>query len=154
MVATDSFKNIPASGGVSKQTIDLGGKTVTKNLVGVIRKLVTKASSGPVLIESDKGIKVILGVRNLRPVYAVAAFPTQDVIGLCFEVDEKIFGSMTKSIKGTDDGTPYTMKYIPSRDIKGEYGVDVRYGIMSGMDPNRAIIALLGNLQCSRFEHQ
>ena len=67
----------------------------------------------------------------------------QDVIGLCFEVDEKIFGSMTKSIKGTDDGTPYTMKYTPSRDIKGEYGVDVRYGIMSGMDPNRAIIALL-----------
>jgi hypothetical protein len=67
----------------------------------------------------------------------------QDVIGLCFEVDEKIFGSVTKSIKGTDDGTPYTMKYVPSRDIKGEYGVDVRYGIMSGMDPNRAIIALL-----------
>jgi hypothetical protein len=80
VVATDSFKNIAASGGVSKQTIDLGGKTVTKSLVGVIRKLVTKASNGPVLIESDKGIKVILGVRNLRPVYAIAAFPTQDVI--------------------------------------------------------------------------
>ncbi len=64
-------------------------------------------------------------------------------IGLCFEVDEKIFGSIQKTIKGTDDGTPYTLKYIPSRDIKGEYGVDVRYGIMSGMDPNRAVIALL-----------
>jgi hypothetical protein len=66
-----------------------------------------------------------------------------DLASLCFEVDEKIFGSMTKQIKGTDDGTPYTMKYVPSRDIKGEYAVDVRYGIMSGMDPNRAIIALL-----------
>ena len=66
-----------------------------------------------------------------------------DLTSLCFEVDEKIFGSMTKQIKGTDDGTPYTMKYTPSRDIKGEYAVDVRYGIMSGMDPNRAIIALL-----------
>jgi len=66
-----------------------------------------------------------------------------EMVSLCFEVDEKIFGSVTKQIKGTDDGTPYTMKYIPSRDIKGEYGVDVRYGIMSGMDPNRAIIALL-----------
>jgi hypothetical protein len=66
-----------------------------------------------------------------------------EMVSMCFEVDEKIFGSMTKQIKGTDDGTPYTMKYIPSRDIKGEYGVDVRYGIMSGMDPNRAIIALL-----------
>ena len=67
----------------------------------------------------------------------------EDLIGLCFEVDEKIFGSVQKTIKGTDDGTPYTLKYIPSRDIKGEYGVDVRYGIMSGMDPNRAVIALL-----------
>jgi hypothetical protein len=66
-----------------------------------------------------------------------------ELVSLCFEVDEKIFGNMTKTIKGVDDGTPFTMKYTPSRDIKGEYGVDVRYGIMSGMDPNRAIIALL-----------
>ena len=67
----------------------------------------------------------------------------QELVSMCFEIDEVVFGSMTKTIKGTDDGTPYTMKYTPSRDIKGEYGVDVRYGIMSGMDPNRAIIALL-----------
>ena len=67
----------------------------------------------------------------------------EELVGLCFEVDEKIFGSITKTIKGTDDGTPYVLKYTPSRDIKGEYGVDVRYGIMSGMDPNRAVIALL-----------
>jgi hypothetical protein len=66
-----------------------------------------------------------------------------DLVSVCFEVDEKVFGSITKTIKGQEDGTPYSMKYIPSRDIKGEYGVDVRYGIMSGMDPNRAIIALL-----------
>jgi hypothetical protein len=66
-----------------------------------------------------------------------------DLASLCFEVDEKIFGSMTKEIKGVDDGTPFNMKYIPSRQIDGNYGVDVRYGIMSGMDPNRAIVALL-----------
>ena len=66
-----------------------------------------------------------------------------ELVSLCFEVDEKMFGSMTKEIKGVDDGTPFNMKYVPSRQIAGEYGVDVRYGIMSGMDPNRAIIALL-----------
>jgi hypothetical protein len=66
-----------------------------------------------------------------------------DMVSLSFEVDEKVFGNMVKTIKGSDDGTPYTLKYTPSRDIKGEYGIDVRYGIMSGMDPNRAIIALL-----------
>jgi len=66
-----------------------------------------------------------------------------DLVSMCFEVDEKVFGSMTKEIKGVDDGTPFNMKYVPSRQIAGNYGVDVRYGIMSGMDPNRAIIALL-----------
>jgi len=66
-----------------------------------------------------------------------------DLASLCFEVDEKIFGDMPKEIKGVDDGTPFNMKYIPSKQIAGNYGVDVRYGIMSGMDPNRAIIALL-----------
>ncbi len=66
-----------------------------------------------------------------------------DLLGLCFEIDEKLFPNVQKVIKGSEDGTPYVLKYTPSRDIKGEYGVDVRYGIMSGMDPSRAIIALL-----------
>ena len=66
-----------------------------------------------------------------------------ELIGICFEVDEKIFGNSVKEIRGVDDGTPYTMKYVPSRAINGDYTVDVRYGIMSGLDPNRAVIALL-----------
>jgi hypothetical protein len=66
-----------------------------------------------------------------------------EVIGLCFKVDEKIFGNKIKEIRGIDDGTPYSMKYVPSKIINGDYTVDVRYGIMSGMDPNRATIALL-----------
>jgi hypothetical protein len=80
---------------------------------------------------------------QVRAAQAQFARLFNDLISLCFEVDESIFGSIPKEIKGNDDGTPYSMKYVPSRDIKGEYGVDVRYGIMSGMDPNRAIIALL-----------
>jgi hypothetical protein len=67
---------------------------------------------------------------QIRSAQAQFARLFTEVVSLCFEVDEKIFGS-------------FSMKYIPSRQIAGEYGVDVRYGIMSGMDPNRAIIALL-----------
>ena len=66
-----------------------------------------------------------------------------ELIAVCFEVDEKIFGNSVKEIRGVDDGTPFTMKYVPSRAINGDYTVDVRYGIMSGLDPNRAVIALL-----------
>ena len=80
---------------------------------------------------------------QVRAAQAQFARLFMELVSTCFEVDEKIFGSITKEIKGVDDGTPYNMKYTPSKDINGNYGVDVRYGIMSGMDPNRAIIALL-----------
>lgn len=63
-----------------------------------------------------------------------------DMISLAFEVDEKLFGATEKTIKGSDDGTPYVLKYKPSKDIKGDYTVDVQYGLMSGLDPNRALI--------------
>ena len=66
-----------------------------------------------------------------------------ELISFAFKVDEKIFGNTVKEIRGNDDGMPYTMKYIPSKDIAGDYSVDVRYGIMSGMNPNNAIVALL-----------
>ena len=66
-----------------------------------------------------------------------------ELVSICFEADEKLFGNKIKEIRGIDDGTPYTMKYVPSRAINGDYTVDVRYGIMSGLDPNRAVIALL-----------
>ncbi len=80
---------------------------------------------------------------QVRAAQAQFARLFMELVSLCFEVDEKIFGSIQKEIKGVDDGTPFNMKYIPSKAIAGEYGVDVRYGIMSGMNPNNAIIALL-----------
>ncbi len=80
LVASDSFKQIPPGGGRSIKTIDIAGKTVTKNLKGSIKRLVTDASPGSVMIDASKGLTLTLGVRNLRPSYAIAAFPTQDVI--------------------------------------------------------------------------
>ena len=80
---------------------------------------------------------------QIRAAQAQFARLFTELVSMCFEVDEKIFGNMTKEIKGVDDGTPFNMKYVPSKQIAGEYGVDVRYGIMSGMNPNNAIIALL-----------
>jgi hypothetical protein len=66
-----------------------------------------------------------------------------ELVSICFKVDEKIFGNTIKEIRGIDDGTPYTLKYNPAKAINGDYTVDVRYGIMSGMNPNNATVALL-----------
>ncbi len=40
-------------------------------------------------------------------------------------------------------GTPFEEKYTPSKDIDGNYTVDVTYGFAAGQDPARAIVALL-----------
>ena len=66
-----------------------------------------------------------------------------ELIAICFKVDEKVFGNVIKEIRGVDDGTPYILKYNPAKAIAGDYTVDVRYGIMSGMNPNNATVALL-----------
>jgi hypothetical protein len=100
---------------------------------------------------SDASIVTGRGVQALQ-----AGFDTQikaaqsqfarlfvELIGIAFKTDEKIFGNKIKEIRGVDDGTPYTIKYNPAKAINGDYTVDVRYGIMSGMNPNNATVALL-----------
>jgi hypothetical protein len=105
----------------------------------------TRSGNIDASIVTGRGVQALQAGFDTQIKAAQAQFARlfMDLVSTCFEVDEKVFGNMTKEIKGVDDGTPFNMKYIPSRQIAGNYGVDVRYGIMSGMDPNRAIIALL-----------
>jgi hypothetical protein len=147
----DSIMRSANPQGIRRVPLELPPGVFTES--GVLERELRMGARYPETRSGDISASVITG----RGVQALqAGFDTQiraaqaqfarlftDLVSLCFEIDEKVFGSMTKEIRGVDDGTPYSMKYIPSRDIKGEYGVDVRYGIMSGMDPNRAIIALL-----------
>lgn len=62
---------------------------------------------------------------------------------MAFEVDEKLFGSAKKEIRGSDAGVPYSVTYIPLKDIDGDYTVDITYGFAAGLDPNRALVFLL-----------
>jgi len=66
-----------------------------------------------------------------------------EVIALCFEMDEKFWPSRERTIRGTQLDAPYEVTYRPRRDIKGDYTVDVTYGMAAGMDPNRALVFLL-----------
>ena len=105
-----------------------------------VRSGITDAS-----VVTGRGVQALQAGFDTQIKSAQAQFARifSELIGLCFEIDEKVFGNQDKTIRGVDDGTPYVLKYVPARDIKKDYAVDVRYGIMSGMDPNRAVIALL-----------
>lgn len=66
-----------------------------------------------------------------------------EIISICFEMDEKFWPSEKKEVRGVHQGTPFEESYIPSRDISGNYTVDVTYGFASGLDPSRALVFLL-----------
>lgn len=107
-------------------------------------------------IITGQGVQALLGAfdSQIKAGQQVLAQTFEDVISLCMRADEKIFG-YEKTIRGYNDGSPYELKYNPAKDIKGDYTVEVRYGLMAGLDPSRALIfslqALGGDLVSREF---
>lgn len=67
----------------------------------------------------------------------------QDVLMDCFELDQKLWPSTSKTVLGVDNGSRYEITYTPIRDINGNFTCDVTYGLTAGLDPNRALVFLL-----------
>ncbi len=93
-------------------------------------------------IVTGRGVEALMGgfdtqVKTAQTVFAEAL--TQ-VMALCFEVDEKIFKNVRKTVQGMDAGAPFQVEYTPAKDIAGEYIVDVTYGLMAGLNPNQALV--------------
>jgi hypothetical protein len=77
---------------------------------------------------------------QISTAHAMFAEAYTDLIALCFEVEERCWPSFRKTVRGNDNGTPYEVSYSPEKDIKNDYSVDVQYGLMAGLDPNRALV--------------
>ena len=65
------------------------------------------------------------------------------VIELALEMDEKLWGGVTKKIRGKISNAPYEIDYDASVDIAGDYTVEVQYGGVAGLDPNRGLVYML-----------
>jgi hypothetical protein len=107
-------------------------------------------------IITGQGVQALLGAfdSQIKAGQQVLAQTFEDVISLCLRADEKIF-PFEKTARGYNDGAPYELRYNPTKDIKGDYTVEVRYGLMAGLDPSRALIfslqALGGELVSKEF---
>ena len=95
-------------------------------------------------IVTGQGVQALMGGfdTQVKSAQAIFASALKDVISICFEVDEKYF-NFEKSIIGIDAGAPYSIDYLPSRDIKGDYSADVRYGMLAGLNPAQGLIFML-----------
>lgn len=92
-------------------------------------------------IITGQGVQALLGAfdSQIKAGQTIISEVFEDIIKLCFEMDELLFNE-EKSVRGVAQGTPYELTYMPSKDIKGDTSIEVRYGLMAGLDPSRALI--------------
>jgi len=102
----------------------------------------TRTGNSDASIITGRGVQALMGGfdTQIKTAHSMFARAFTELLALCLKTDEKIFGNNEKSLEGIFHGTPYNIKYKPSRDIAGDYTVDVQYGLMAGLDPNRALV--------------
>lgn len=66
-----------------------------------------------------------------------------EALSIALATDEAYFPDVQREVSGNANGVPYKLKYRPSTDIAGNYGLTVEYGLMAGLDPNRALVFAL-----------
>ena len=95
-------------------------------------------------IVTGQGVQALMGGfdTQVKSAQAIFASALKDVISICFEIDEKLF-NFVKTIRGVDAGSPYSLEYSPSKDIKNDYTADVRYGMLAGLNPAQGLIFML-----------
>ena len=96
-------------------------------------------------IITGKGVQALMGGFNtvITTGQQVIGEALRIALNLAFEMDEKLWGGEKRTIRGTVQGSPFEESYVPSKDIAGDYTVDVTYGFAAGQDPARAIVGLL-----------
>ena len=90
---------------------------------------------------TGQGVQALLGGfdTQVKTAQQILADVFEDVITLCFKMDEKLFPG-SKKITATTSGTKHELNYNSRVDINGDYAIEIRYGLMSGLDPSRALI--------------
>ncbi|MGZ6788342.1 MAG: hypothetical protein ACXVGN_00045 [Mycobacteriaceae bacterium] len=96
-------------------------------------------------IITGQGVQALMGtfdtqVQTFQRLFTSAL---EDVMEFAFRMDEAYWGDTKKTRRIKDNGSPRTFTYTPNKDINGEYTVDVSYGAIAGLDPNRGLVFVL-----------
>lgn len=93
-------------------------------------------------IVTGQGVKALMAGfdSQIKVIQSILGEAIGEAISIAFATDEAYFPELTREVSATANGVPYKLKYKPSSDINGNYGVTVEYGLMAGLDPNRALV--------------
>jgi len=105
----------------------------------------TRTGNTDASIVTGQGVKALEGGFNssIQAGQEVLRKFFKDVVRISLKMDEALWSDVDKDIRGQANGTPYSIRYKPSKDINGDYSADIVYGFAMGLDPNRALVALL-----------
>lgn len=96
-------------------------------------------------IVTGQGVQALMGTfdTQVQTFQRLNASALEDVVAFCFEMDERLWGDEKKTRRIKDNGAPRKIDYVPAKDINGDYTVDVSYGAIAGLDPNRGLVFVL-----------
>ena len=93
-------------------------------------------------VVTGRGVQSLMGGfdSQIRTGQAMFSKTFERLVAKALRLDEKLWGNVERTMRGNNDGTPYEIRYRPKKDIKGDHTVDVQYGLLAGLDPNRALV--------------
>jgi len=94
---------------------------------------------------TGQGVQALMGgfdtqIKTAQEIFAIVL---RKVISKCFQTDEHYWPNTSRTIRGEHDNAPFEITYKPSKDIAGDYTINVSYGFMSGLQPNQALVFML-----------
>lgn len=101
--------------------------------------------------QADGSIVTGQGVKALESAFDSQVKVAQSILGeaigeaisIAYMIDDMYFSKVKHKVSGGTGGVPFKFEYTPISDIAGNYGVSVEYGLMAGLDPNRALVFAL-----------
>lgn len=145
VIRTDSPDKIRRVGIDVPQAAFQEGQVLEQELRVGTRTPEARSGNVDASIITGKGVQALMGGFNtvVTTGQTVIGEALRCAIQLAFEMDELLWPSDKKTIRGTSQGTPFEETYSPSKDINKDYTCDVTYGFAAGQDPARAIVGLL-----------
>lgn len=99
-------------------------------------------------IVTGQGVQALMGTfdTQIQTFQKLDTVALDEAMSIAFEMDEKIWSGVTKTVRVKDAGSPFEVVYDPAKDIAGDYSIDVSYGAIAGLDPNRGLVFILQTL--------
>lgn len=92
-------------------------------------------------VVTGRGVQALLGGfdSRIRTAQSMLGSAVADALSIALEVDKTVFAKVNKKVHASVNGSAFELSYTPEKDIIN-YHVSTEFGVMAGLDPNRALV--------------